>query len=356
MTSSTQKQLLFIVLAASLVSPAACRKEDTGTATSETGAPGRSTTSATAPSSVRSETATQAPTVSIEFFGLITHILGGKTRRAVLVRNDHHTPSMHIPANRITEEDLKEIWPNGECDKQWCTAPLDGWAVRFASEGSPIAQPASVTPEGSFRETVPHLAKVTGSETGPTHKKFKTVHSDVTSPKPPKPRARIFAWVELPPGSLSATEYPWTAKFDPDYEHKGPRRFGREIHFKSFITQPTVEVANGSTAGEWIPVPLRGSGELTLKICNTTTMYLSNPEASVADFAHHFELAGVAITESEYRPRIKLVKEDSGGNTSPSFCPIHAISRSGAAPDSRHTLTSAAKLMEVPGCSNSQWP
>lgn len=345
-----------LLLAAAIVaSLATCGKSEQDVTTTSAASSNTATTqSSSAPGALATDADT---TLTVEFTGLIAHLLKLPEPRAVLVRHRDHDGTMQISADRVTEEDLRAIFGSVRCEGDWCTVPLDGWAIQFTSNGSALRQAAVVQAEGTFEKFVPHLAKVTGSSVGPMHKKFGTIAAKARSKNPPAAGAEpISAWVTLPPGTLTATAFDQIARFVPDYEGTSWRQFAHEITLTSSIKQPGIQVANRVEHGEpqWIPVPLHGDGELAVKIANRVphhTVSLPTEVQASAHFAAYMKLAGQAITESQYRPRIDY-QDDAPNPVAMSL----AGPSSGAHSKADGIRPVALRYMEVPGCSNSQWP
>jgi hypothetical protein len=293
----------------------------------------------------RSAAIATGPTeVRIGFFGTICQILRGNTTRAVLMRKEHNA-LLTVPVSEVTKADLITIWgpASVNCLGNWCTVPLDGWAVRFASNGVAIHQPTVITAKQSFEDFVPHLQRVTGSSIGPTpHHKFDEVLDEALTADPPIAASRISAWVELPTGSFSASPYTYIAKFDPDYEGVGERRFGREILLTTTVDTPTLQVSN--TNGIWHDLQIHGSSGLEIRIDN-------DPKSGSQHFHLHYDLAKkeLAANKTE-RPDIVYPPSPD-----PNLQPF--LNRLNQPAHGKDTERAAlALLADLPGCSNSQWP
>jgi hypothetical protein len=335
-----------LVAAILVVGLATCSKQET---------PTTDTTPTTEPSTADTVSASQnvtANTLTIKFGGLIAQIFHAKEKknRAVLVRDSEHVASLYIPASRTSKTELEKIWTGAnevDCDADWCKVPLDGWAVQFASNGTVVAQPSSVAQDTTFKHLVPNLHAVSGSS------KFKEVKKDVISDDPPAPATNtlISSWVALPDGSMSATAYPATAKFDPDHEPKGQRQFAKYICLNSTIPTPTVQVSK--VKGKWETVPIAGSGPLELGIFNSSTATDHTSTAGSEHFAEFYKLASGALTSPNERPRIgPLTNASANADNCIPKLDNKAISKR------MQTITGDVHftLVEVPGCSNSTWP
>ncbi len=304
--------------------------------------------------------ATGPTRVTINFYGTVTHLLRGSKMRAVMLRGDH-LAGLQVSTKDITESDLKNVFGSasvsciGPSDGPLrCTALLDLTALRFASKGTPIAQPSTIMAEDSFNDFVPHLETVTGSKKGSGgHGKFKDVVADALTDDVPKANSIITSWIALPGGELSATPYNWTGKFDNDHETTAERYFAREIILTSTIDTPTLEVRKGAN---WVTLPIQSSGSLELKIFNAPVS-----GSAIEHFDLHYDLAKIPLNRNKAeRPEITLVRKEHGPALAPnivkSFGDAVRQHHKGGEGWRNDIGTVALRAAEVPGCSNSQWP
>jgi hypothetical protein len=313
-----------------------------------------------APGVRTAETIAATTPVSLEFFGTIAHLLGPNNKRAVFMRSQH-LATMTVRKG-ITEAHLKKAWAANEVvcrHGQGCTVPLTDISIQFASQGTVFGQPSMVTTGSSFDDTVPHLAGITGNS---GHGKFNAVKQEVHTPDPPATGNRISSWVELPAGEFSATINKWTGRFDPDHENKRERTFGEDITLTAAIDTPTLVVRKGGNKWE-LPVDVGG---LVLRFVNAP---VDNPPRP--HFHLFYDLSSGPLTDAEERPRIRPIRYQNAPALSTSLSKLifevldqnmeHGMSMT----DSEKKRISATPrelelinmlVVEVPGCSNSQWP
>lgn len=353
-----------------------CRKE---TAVTETGtsATGQGSTQAAATDSVSTTavaTTTAGTDVTLEFFGTIAHLMPpGQYNRSVFMRKKHDATMTVLKG--ITEAELKKVWAANEvsCSSGKCTVPLTGMSVQFASKGTVIPQPTSITSDKTFEEAVPHLAKITGSSMGPTHKKFSKVRSDAETPDPPAPGNNLIsAWVELPEGKFFAEPNIWTARFEPDHEGTNERLFGEYITLTSTIDTPTLVVRKGASKFV-IPVD---AGGLRLDFRNEPITKVEDMKNKKHHFHLFYALSSMPLSTGDQRPRIRPIRMKFAPAIKPSVLQLiydvldadvdadmeemegtaRVKSKKHIDATEREIALARMVIVEVPGCSNSQWP
>jgi hypothetical protein len=198
--------------------------------------------------------------VHIVFSGLICHVFDdGHAPRAVAMRGsegmEHHA-TLHLTRDAIASSEVLLACDGGEC-----TLDLTNTALRFAA-GSGRAH---FDRGGSFDMLVPHLRAVTNGEMAALRSE---VFDDVPSPASP-----ISAVIELPAGTLSATECPTRAHYEPDLERRGMRPFPREVVLDGHVSRAELLVRR---FGELTWQRIRFNADVEMQIVNEPTAEMAS--------------------------------------------------------------------------------
>jgi hypothetical protein len=246
----------------------------------------------------------QGADLHVSFAGLICHVFDGQhAPRAVIVRGTASMP--HRAVLTVNEQQVEATDMALSCIEGECDIDLENTAIRFEERGG-----ATFERGGSFDTIVPHLQAVTNGE-------MSALRDDVFD-EVPSPASAMSAYIELPAGSLTALPFPQTASFSPDFENRGLRHFPQGVFLTGHLSRPEIFLRKAGDS-RWSHITFRRGSTIDLRLKNEPT-----DGANAAMHATLFyNLAKIPLANQP------VISGNNGGL--------------------------GAKI-DVPGCSNSQWP
>lgn len=248
--------------------------------------------------------------VRVEFRGLITHIVDGSFRRAVLLKADGHGPKLTLPV--AYKKQLAAIFksPPPDCgtDPEKCTVTITGAGLRLVGTNGELPTNQLDVSDHDFRETVPKL--------GP-YISFGDFKPGVDDEIPTDP---VTAYFVINRGEYDVVPFDRPGKFVGQGITPKNQLFAGTVILK--LTFPTQAVLQVRTAGkEWNQQEITLAGGITL-------ISVSNETDDAQPPSHgHFKLFENLSTKT------------------PGFLPNIEWSGKCAEP-----------CGGVPGCGNTQWP
>lgn len=244
--------------------------------------------------------------VEVEFSGIISHVIAGTTRRAVLVRDlgGGHVPLLTLPL--VYKTAIEDVM-GGTCEPHFsypqCSIPLNNVALRIVSGDDAVPQPRYSLADFVAEPTIPHLKRwIEQAE----------LHDDVLDDFPDTPNGPVAAWFSLDAGEAIPTPF---AKCKGNFPDEPMRRFNRFVTLSLFTRQKAELQVKRSRNADWERVRL-GATRVFLRVSN-------DPKKPTDP---HFHLFGNLADPPKAIPNVIPEKDCTEG------------------------------VGTVPGCSNSTWP